>query len=334
MKAGVYTRRKRVTFVAGQETATPDVGFVACGDGTGFPILVTGATVRDRLDKIGEIWHRVKDAWFTGGGFTWTIFGSPASFSSPASGPPTNRAVDLVDTTAPNLQQRGYCIAGSDDYNDPTYDAGAGFMYSDIGDNERGIHQPVWNTDRTCVGITHPSTNAFSYGANCVTVPDSTWWGVDGGSGSVMSRFTGEIAVVKNDPGDGFFADTNKFYIGFEFAWNNLDPTIDFGGTTNLYSSIFYGSSFIDSGLYVEVCNYVIRLSTGDLTCPIYNGTAGGADFAGTDIIHSGAEWFPYARNSPPTSVWDATNGTKIPEGAVGLDLNDLDAAAQFIIFF
>ena len=89
---GVYTNELRVTFVDGQETPTPDVGFVACGAGTGFPMEVTGANTREKFDKIAEIMYRVKDAWFTAGSLR-VFEGSAVVFQ----GVPSSRVKSLIE---------------------------------------------------------------------------------------------------------------------------------------------------------------------------------------------------------------------------------------------
>jgi hypothetical protein len=57
---GVFTPELRFQWVKGQVTSgTPDEGFVACGDGTAFPMEVT-------LDQLAEIMYRVRDSVCTG----------------------------------------------------------------------------------------------------------------------------------------------------------------------------------------------------------------------------------------------------------------------------
>lgn len=333
MSVGVFTRRKRVTFVDGQETYAPDPGFVACGDGCAFPIEVTGGSVKEKFDKIAEIWFRVKDAWFTGGSITWTVDSSPVSFNPPSTGPPSTRVVDLGSSPT-QRQRRGYNIEGDYEYNDPEYDAGNGVMYSDIDADERGILKAAWNEGNTYEGISHPSTTAFTYASvNPYEPPDTTWWFGDNGSaeygGGVMARFNGQVAVVKANPTDGLFAATNKYYLGFEFSWTDYNVDLSFGGTTDLYTSVFWGYPF---DFYAETCRYVLRLATGDLSCPLYIGTVGGADFGGSDIIHEATEWWPYLDGGGP--VWDAATGEPIPDGALGLTLDDPEALGIFLLLF
>lgn len=313
MSAGVFTRRRRITFVDGEITSgTPAEGFVACGDGTARPMKIPGATVADKLDVIAEIFYRVKDAWFTGGSITWDILGEPdteESFDAPVSAP-ANRVVDIADSWVINLQRRGYNTLGAEDCNNAVYDAGDGVMYSDIGDNERGMWCPVWNDGLAYVDTYHPVITAFSYGSDNLYKTDATWWGetADGFGGLITSRFTGEIGVVKVNPTDGLFAPTNEFFIGVEFAWINYDLISSAGGSSDLYTSVLIGDFSASSAL---VCNYVLRLESGDVSCPLYMETSGdAANFGGSDIIHEATEWWPYATTGGP--FWDSATGAKL----------------------
>ena len=61
---GVFTPELRFQWVKGQVTSgTPDEGFVACGDGTAFPMEVT-------RDQLAEIMYRVRDAKCVSGSVT------------------------------------------------------------------------------------------------------------------------------------------------------------------------------------------------------------------------------------------------------------------------
>jgi len=293
MANGVFTRNKRFEWVDGQVTnGTPDEGFVACGDGTAFPMEVT-------LDQIAEIFYRVKDAWFTGGQADWKIdvFGTPsASFSAPTSAP-TNRRLDIDSLT---YQQRGYCKLGADDYNGATYDAGIGSYYSDIGDNENGIWRNAWNNP--------DHIDAFSYvqdDPNNLQGGNSEWWG-ETGTGAKARVYRGDrVAVVKANPADGLYAPTNKFYLEIEMYWYDYHPVLNFFGGTNIYNGVDGGGDW--SSYSIEICNYVLRLSTGDATCPVYFPTLGTLDQTGTDFIHEPQVWFPY--QDAGGNVWNPATG-------------------------
>lgn len=307
MSVGVFTREKRFKFVNGQETSTPDSGYVACGDGTSHPMEVTGATTSAKLDKIAEIFYRVKDAWFTDGTFSWDWSIYSYSFNYPSTGPPTNRVIE-VDTPSYGLQYRGYCSSGADDYNQATYDAGIGNLYSDISDNEFGMWRPIY-TSPTYDGV----TTAFSYDSVALGPFGSTDWWEGDLSGRVMVKFNGNVAVVKTDPANGFFDETNKFFIGIEVGFEAYSPDPAIAGGSNIYDPTFWDG--LGYGPFSDpLVNYVIRLPSGDLTCQLYCDTDVITNVSATDIVHEPIEWWPYAlwdgvANAP---IWDSSTGVKL----------------------
>lgn len=288
MSQGVFTRRKRISFVDGQETATPDPGFVACGDGTGFPMLVT-------LAQLAEILYRVKDAWFTAGAITWT-YGGPISYPAPTTAP-ANRATEIDNVT---YQYRGYTVAGGDDFNGAVYDAGNGVDWSDIADDERGIFWPTWES---------PFKDAFSYDAddpNNTQGGNSDWWGLAGAGARAMAIRGDRVAVVKDNPANGFYDPTNRYYLEFEFFWDDYNIVLGFGGGTNIYDGQSGSGDWSATAGFA--CNYVIRLSDSDVTCPIYFPSAYSP--GGTDVIHEAMEWWPYQKLAG--DVWNSGTGARL----------------------
>lgn len=292
----VTTPNLRFEFVSGWMTGGTDPadGSVECGDGTAFPMEVT-------LDQVAEIFYRVKDAWFTAGQADWKIdvFGTPsATFPAPTSAP-TNRRLDITSTT---YQQRGYCKLGAEAYNGATYDAGIGDYYSDIANNENGMWQSVWANH----------TDAFSYiqdDPNNTQGGDPEWWGVTG-TGAKARVYRGKrVAVVKDNPTDGLYAPTNKFYLEIEMYWYDYS-IVPFMGGTNIYNGVDGGYDW--SAYAIQICNYVLRLASGDATCPVYFPTLGTLDQTGYDFIHEAQEWWPSAKDSPAVPVWDTTTGIKL----------------------
>lgn len=310
---GVFTPDIRVTFVDGQETYAPDPGFVACGAGTGFPVEIT-------LVKLAEMIFRVKDAWYIGGEFRWTISGNPATFPAPIAAP-ANRALQVDATT---YQTRGYTKIGADDFNDALYDAGYGVDYSDIGDNERGMWRDAWRTTYR---------DAFSYEADDPSNTqggNSEWWGLENAGGIIKAFRGNRVAVVKVDPANGFYDPTNKFFLEFEFYWNTYTIP-DFGGGSNIYDSPI--SSFGDwSANATQVCNYVMRLYNGDVTCPLYFPTSANPETS-DDIIHAAQVWWPYDRNTEPRQIWDGGTGEFVPIAAPVLAF-DRDVSDLYLVTF
>jgi hypothetical protein len=286
MSAGVFTADLRFTFV--DKTA----GEV--GDGTAFPMEVT-------LGQIAEIFYRVKDAWFTGGGAEWKVTGSPVSISAPTTAP-TNRRLDVSAST---YQQRGYCKLGGDDYNGATYNSGTGSYYSDIAASEHGIWRDAWNDP--------DHIDAFSFEQddfNGTQSSNSQWWGTpDVGFGVKAEVKRGDsVAVVKRDAADGLFAATNKFYLEIEMLWSDYYPVPYFGGT-NIYDD-GYGN---DWSAYAEpICQYILKLKSGNATCQVYFAADAWSEESGTHFIHEATEWWPYAKEAPPVAVWDVLTGAKL----------------------
>lgn len=291
----VTTPNLRFEFVNGWLTGGTDPadGSVECGDGTAFPMEVT-------LDQLAEIFYRVKDAWFTGGSASWEISGSPQTINA-ATDSPLHRTLEIDAVT---YQKRGYTISGAYPYNDATYDAGIGNLYSDIADNENGMWKDAWNDP--------DHVDAFSYhqdDPNSIQGGDPEWWG-DTGLGVYATVFRGKrVAVVKLDPADGLYAATNKFYLEIEMYWFDYG-VVPFGGGTNIYNSLSGAGDFSSRAVFIS--NYILRLATGDATCPVYFDALGSTDETGTDFIHEPLEWWPYAKDNPAVPVWDTDNGAKL----------------------
>lgn len=315
---GVFTRMKRVRFVDGEiTTGTPATGFVACGDGTAYPLEVT-------LAQIAEIFHRVEDAWFIAG-TAYAGTGDPnleptygVTIYASTVGDPGFRS---YAPTSSNLLSRGYTTIEEippvviDPLNEPylkaAYDSGSGVYYRDISDNERGILieliLPSWNIGTGNVA------NAFSF------MTESTAYALDSFffySGSAFDLdppdfpdyanasvvFTGYVAVVKTNPANSVVAASNRFFLGVEFSARDSLSTLII--STNKDSV---------SGTPTELsgCRYIIRLSGSvDVSCPIYADNTGYPFLGGTDFIHEAQEWFPYAKAAGP--VWNSLTGAKL----------------------
>jgi len=297
MSAGIYTNDLRFAFVNGWLTGGTDPadGSVECGPGTAFPMEVT-------WDQIAEIFYRVKDAWFSGGSASWKVSGSLVSISAPTAAP-TNRRLDVSAST---YQQRGYCKLGGDDYNGATYPSGIGGYYSDIATSEFGIWRAAWNDP--------DHVDAFSFeqdDVNGTQSGNSQWWGTPNIGFGVFAKVQrgDRVAVVKLDPADGLFAATNKFYLEIEMSWADYYPVPYFGGT-NIYDD---GYGYDWSAYAAPICQYILRLESGDATCQVYFATdPSTTEETGTDFIHEPQVWWPYAKDSPAVAVWDAGNGAKL----------------------
>jgi hypothetical protein len=343
MSQGVYTPDLRVKFVKGwhadEEEADPEDGRVECGHGTRYPMEAT-------LDQIAEIYYRVKDAKFTGGyfaGFESYIY-APSTVSE-------NKVLQFYDEYSTwddyegwelEIRQvcRGYSrfenfdpfepasvyfepwpsavISAHDDpYLGEEYDAGEGATAGmskgrDIGLNERGVWCDAftkpevfwgWNPGEYRGVQTAFSWSSFERRYNRSHTDDVFYSSEGSGLGlaeaMVNIAFEDTIAVVRANPTDGFFAPTNRYFIGVMI---NCADSVSTAITWTSFDEY-------EEGKFHN--NYIIRLPSGDLTCPIYSPIYFDLD-EGTDIIHEATEWFPYAKNSPATAVWNSATGAKL----------------------
>ena len=335
MAQGVYTLKKRVTFV--------EKSLSECGDGTARPLEVTGATPRDKFDKIAEIYYRVSDAYPVSGTATLDYFGFPLVMSAPTAAP-TERALGVVGADSVSLVecQRGFVIedypelpVGAGDYLGDSYPIETYYpaatlrtaYFRETNDKERGLFfevtagDPLWGG---ALQVSHNGLTAFGYfyefspidGLPAAITSSHTWTSIlnDGinppveGLAQVQIGFNDEVAYVLNDPADSIFSPNTKFYLKFYFQ---------FLAGVGMAATVCITTNPIINGLS-SPCNYVIRLSSGDLSCPLYfldqtqtydvSASISGA----TDFIHEATEWFPYAKNSPPVPVWDTATGVKL----------------------
>jgi len=297
MAQGVYTRQKRITFV---EKTIGEVGA-----GTYFPIEVTGAGLRDKFDKIAEVFHRASDAWIISGDMYFPSVDVTIHAATTASIPRTY-------STVVGLRTRGYTTPSSGisgtipdrflPYLTDEYDIGSGDMYRDIGDNERGIlmvaesgELPEWN-------VSGYVTNAFSYfNGGDPAVADALWFYSEQAGGASyyaaqgLAQVDGRVAYVLADPSDSIFSTDTRFflYVYFEIAESGY--------------SLF--ASTLETDFDTPACNYVMRLSSGDLSCPIYPSDYSASGFipTGSDFIHEATEWFPY--QDVGGNVWNPATG-------------------------
>lgn len=105
MGVAVTTPMLRFQFVKGQVTSgTPDAGFVACCDGTAFPMEV-------RVDQLAEIMYQVKFATFTSSTFRPNISGVGAGVAIGDQSP----RVQYDGTIGDNYRMSGYwCLDSLD----------------------------------------------------------------------------------------------------------------------------------------------------------------------------------------------------------------------------
>ena len=306
------------------------------GDGTAWPMECT-------LDQIAEIFYRVKDAWFTEGGVSFDYFGAEISLQSSTSAP-ANRAFGVSASTLG--QTRGYTVldspalsAHNQQYLGEPYPAVKDFMaidggtyteadYRDIADDELGI----WIQGATAGSIwglfgedylKSAFDYSYSYSALDYSPPPVTLAHVfrntfDDGINPVVENFIEVsvgidrgVAYVLADPSDNLFSPNTRFFLGVRvFILAGVAGALTIIGDTDLTAALHTGA-----GPLASLCNYVIRLSSGDIYCPIYFTESDGITEAAvlgspSDFIHEATEWWPYDKDGSGTNpAWSPLTG-------------------------
>lgn len=106
-------------------------------------------------------------------------------------------------------------------------------------------------------------------------------------------QFSGEVAWV----GESLYHADTKLYLGMRVDGQNSYNNSVFSSWNTTLTSI--------------PSQYIIRLSSGDISCPLNADNI--SNYSG-DIVHEAIEWWPYAKNENPTApVWDVGTGLKKP---------------------
>ena len=332
MPQGIFTRKKRFTFV---EKSVSEVG-----DFTDYPIEVTGATNDLKLDKIAEIYLRAKVAQITVNELWDGVYGGSSGVGSGLISP---RVQGVVGSGLGEEQMmHGYwtldsetypCHADSLSYLDNAYSVtfvslpSAGYTsdFRDVSDKEAGIYLskkegffPIWNEVIPSFNGLHTFYDVFTgvsnifgadeqnfrtafswysqsdYGTeNPPTMPIPYISQFNGGivyeQMEVMVEWSGEIAVVKPDPANADYGSGNQYFLGVRVR---IRTNASEEATTNDIGSLSSTSA-----------RYVIRLSTGDLSCLL---ASSDATLVG-DFVHEVTEWWPYQDGGG--NVWNPTTG-------------------------
>lgn len=134
------------------------------------------------------------------------------------------------------------------------------------------------------------------------------------GGSTAYVNFSGEVAWIDLDGSGNPFSPTNKLYIGMIFAQGN-DPVIISTDTGELLGDSVSSSSYANSPLGAD---FELELAGGEiLSCPLYWGVTydvgvSTSVYAATNYRLKATKWWPYAKDSPPTPVWDVDTGLKI----------------------
>jgi len=333
---GVYTPDLRVQFVKGWLTGStdPEDGSFECGDGKYFCAEAT-------LPEIAELFYRVKTATL----IEHTINGTdPADSVGPGPLLPRVQAQETVDSMGPESVQHGYFYPSNTDphttppspYVVDEYEVGIPFYYAyrDINDNERGLWHPQWSEIHTADGDEYAiewyyySAQTFdelkgfrtafsfaSYFGDSDTANDPPSLRVFkfetgeifNAAAKLVVVFSGRVAIVRENPTDGFFAATNRFFIEMYVECGQASYTTPQLASSD-YHDYWYGYPIYDSG-----AKYIMRLTTGDIEVKLMTDDYSTEGYnTGEYILHEATEWFPYGYNSPAEAVWNSATGEKL----------------------
>jgi hypothetical protein len=329
MSQGVFTDDLRIQWVKGWLTGgtDPEDGSVECGDYTAFPLEVTGINVSEKLDKIAEIFYRASIAQITENNLQLSTsqigFGVTAGAISP------RVMYSAGEGLSDNYLMSGYYSLDDEDTAQEIYAAALPYFgaqyteeyesgigspttgnFRDLAENERGIwlpfvtgSTPIWNqTGTNCTTAfdwySHSAAGTFTQPS--IPIPwvtdDSLLPDVIYESFTFSVATSGKIGVIYGGAAGALFHPDNRFFIGLQ-----IDSNIS-GFSYNIRSEKPSGYDETDA-------IYTMRLSSGNLSCPL---ATNATDTLTGEIVHEVVEWFPYAKDSPATPVWNTATGLPI----------------------
>lgn len=305
MSEGVFTNDLRVTFV---EKSGSEVG-----DGTPFPLLITGASAKAKYDKLAEVLARVEDAKFSG--TITALYGAGSvqiDLSFTSDDPPTD---NYSGTDADCIVERAYAITGSPPTNAtresqiwtgplaspthpmPTIPNPAGSL----------AYWPSAGGLKT--GLSH---YAESFLVSSGYYPYGELIGIQFRA-AVELGFSGLVAWVDTNSSGDPLDPLNELYLGLNFfAYTTDGEKLDGSGA---------GLSIYIVDAYTELTgnpnegptgDLTFVLSTGTLTCALYCSNYTFLTSATSSMTITATEWWPYAKNSPAVPVWNTATGAKL----------------------
>lgn len=358
MSAGVFTNQYRVNFVKGylDGVSDPDAGGIPCGVNTFHNVEVTLEQLEELLYRVKDAWFtagsflaRVTDT------IDEDEFDAVSIAIATGTPSPDYASYEEHSNDTVTFVFRGYHEYSNDietnhlpfsDYFGESYDVGEygvdwfGDTYRDVKDNERIMFSDVFNRDlakgqtNTVTGISHQiyyvggsigaglpdvgygllssgksNGDEITAAGLFLSLWEDPWYGFDGTNG--LAR----VAVIGNFENPA--SQGNRFFISLIFSTAH-----DYDGDGSSFIPPILSSNTVPSYYNLSaspVCNLVIRLASGDVTCPLYAkmdptmSESGDVyySFSGTDFVLQAQEWWPYAKDSPPTPVWDSTTGVK-----------------------
>lgn len=318
MGVGVFTKRTRVHLVRGWLTGgvDPADGSVECGDGTLYPIELAN------LDQAAKVWLRAKDAHLLSGDYLLVDTGTFPEIYRGVKAPYAASSERACDDSS-SLFIRGYATksgvglsAHDVNYLGDEYSVN-GVDYRDIADNERGMWMRAhpdnpWNSgDGDLLGV----RNAF-------TINQSTG---SGWTGPYHFAFYNESATLSPPTPPDTYYDLLTATTGApaDVIWYPYVAVVDDGGTKRYFMGFQFTAypvssnknwgDFAATGTELSI-KYKIELTSGEwLECPLYSDPGPDeVELSSSDFIHSVVEWWPYAKGSPATPVWNSLTGAKL----------------------
>jgi hypothetical protein len=277
MGKGVFTRLKRFTLV---EKTGSEVGA-----GTAFPLKVT-------RPQLAELFYRVRDAKFSGSVTAQYAFTTLSLVADDTTAPPSDFH---SGTTSDVICQRSYVIG------DPPVNL----------DDERKIWTaaleapappfstilPVNQTHLIITGATHYLESFYALPLDYHVRGDD---GTGEYTAAIELAFSGQVAWVDVNASGNPFDSANELWVGMGFQCYTADLV---AAIVDAYSLKTGDSNEGESG------DLTIVLSSGLLTCRLYASQFAFLTSAYSDLTLTATEWWPYAKGSPATPVWDADSG-------------------------
>jgi hypothetical protein len=310
---------QRIKFVEGKvQEGTGDGEFVACGDGTAYPIEVT-------VDQMMEVLCRVRNSKFTEGSFSYPPApGGPPrpplfAVHKPSVTPSSSTPFEFdEDSTLMVFRGYGHVWTDSDGSDIPSDGerffsgataSGGHHWRATLSDELAIFYEPEGGYDAAPPFYSSiPSGYApagFSYysARGGVDVAGAINWFGPRGNGGTYVHFTRKVAWVDVSGSGNPLDSANKRFLGVKFLslWNLMTGIFT---DKNIYS----GGPVLPAG-----AKFKFKLSGGStIECPIYSDEA---PSAASDIVMEATEWWPYATTTGGPA-WGQSTG--LPLGDIG----------------
>jgi len=275
----------RITYLPGQvTTGTPDTGFVACGNGSRYPL---GPLT---VDQLAEIAYRVKDATWSGSlsvsdayGYTYTlsVVGSrPADLR----GPYHSRSYQEKDA-AGNLT------------------ASVAPITNELEMWRPGCYEGINGLTCSLTNFTDYNSTPANYGAYREISPPAGWLyaAVPMELNFKPNGATLRVAWVDDDGSGNPLSPGNRRFLKMELTLRSIG--IGYITTDK--------TSYLGNGYSETAATFKLVLSNSSVTCIFWLSSSDpDAEHAMTsEIVLTADSWFPYAHPATGLPVWDTATG-------------------------